>query len=149
MGILDYTGHLWTSIWRRERDSNPRYAINVYTLSRRAPSTTRPPLLFFPLLLYKYNNNASRCRERPLSPVHGLRGTSATAPCVALPPASLQSCTSMCIGIRTLDTLLTYTHFDCHGWRKCIKIVGNNLCPGVRLQPLGHLSVFNRFYLYN
>ena len=24
-------------IWRRERDSNPRYAINVYTLSRRAP----------------------------------------------------------------------------------------------------------------
>ena len=30
--------------WRRERDSNPRYAINVYTLSRRAPSTTRPPL---------------------------------------------------------------------------------------------------------
>ena len=27
-------------------------------------------------------------------------------------------------GIRTLDTLLTYTHF-----------------PGVRLQPLGHLSV--------
>ena len=24
-------------LWRRERDSNPRYAINVYTLSRRAP----------------------------------------------------------------------------------------------------------------
>ena len=31
-------------IWRRERDSNPRYAINVYTLSRRAPSATRTPL---------------------------------------------------------------------------------------------------------
>ena len=31
-------------VWRRGRDSNPRYAINVYTLSRRAPSTTRPPL---------------------------------------------------------------------------------------------------------
>src|SRR5690606_11643751 len=31
-------------IWRRGRDSNPRYAINVYTLSRRAPSATRPPL---------------------------------------------------------------------------------------------------------
>ena len=28
---------------RTERDSNPRYAINVYTRSRRAPSTTRPP----------------------------------------------------------------------------------------------------------
>src|SRR5262249_29391511 len=23
--------------WRRERDSNPRYAVNVYTLSKRAP----------------------------------------------------------------------------------------------------------------
>ena len=33
--------------WRRERDSNTRYAINVYTLSRRAPSTTQPPLRNF------------------------------------------------------------------------------------------------------
>lgn len=30
---------------RRERDSNPRYPFEVYTLSRRAPSTTRTPLL--------------------------------------------------------------------------------------------------------
>ncbi len=30
--------------WRRERDSNPRDGITAYTLSRRAPSTTRPPL---------------------------------------------------------------------------------------------------------
>ena len=30
-------------IWRRERDSNPRY-VAVYTISSRAPSTTRPPL---------------------------------------------------------------------------------------------------------
>src|SRR5699024_7599648 len=30
--------------WRTERDTNPRYAMNVYTLSRRAPSTTRPPV---------------------------------------------------------------------------------------------------------
>ena len=29
--------------WRRERDSNPRNAINAYTLSRRAPSATRTP----------------------------------------------------------------------------------------------------------
>ncbi len=29
---------------QRGRDSNPRYAFDVYTLSRRAPSTTRPPL---------------------------------------------------------------------------------------------------------
>ena len=31
-------------IWRRRRDSNPRYAINVYSLSRGAPSATRPLL---------------------------------------------------------------------------------------------------------
>ena len=30
--------------WRTGRDSNPRTAINRYTLSRRAPSTTRPPV---------------------------------------------------------------------------------------------------------
>ena len=32
-------------IWRRERDLNPRYPFGVYTLSRGAPSTTRPSLL--------------------------------------------------------------------------------------------------------
>ncbi len=31
-------------IWRRERDSNPRYGVTVYTLSRRAPSATRTSL---------------------------------------------------------------------------------------------------------
>ena len=30
--------------WRRGRDSNPRYGIAVYSLSRGAPSATRPPL---------------------------------------------------------------------------------------------------------
>ena len=30
---------------RRERDSNPRYTFGVYTLSRRASSTTRASLL--------------------------------------------------------------------------------------------------------
>ena len=30
--------------WRRVRDSNPRYPFGVYTLSRRAPSTTRTTL---------------------------------------------------------------------------------------------------------
>ena len=29
---------------QRGRDSNPRYGCAAYTLSRRAPSTTRPPL---------------------------------------------------------------------------------------------------------
>ena len=32
-------------IWRKGRDSNPRYVIHVYTLSRRATSTTHPPFL--------------------------------------------------------------------------------------------------------
>ena len=31
-------------VWRTEGDSNPRYACDVYTLSRRAPSTARPPV---------------------------------------------------------------------------------------------------------
>ncbi len=33
-------------ILRREGDSNPRYPLGVYTLSRRASSTTRASLLF-------------------------------------------------------------------------------------------------------
>ena len=40
-------GALWAPFlfgWRRRRDSNPRYAINVYSLSRGAPSATRPLL---------------------------------------------------------------------------------------------------------
>ena len=32
------------TIQRRLRDSNPRYTLEVYTLSRRAPSTTRTSL---------------------------------------------------------------------------------------------------------
>src|SRR3546814_11310171 len=30
--------------WRSGRDSNPRYGFAVYSLSKRAPSTTRQPL---------------------------------------------------------------------------------------------------------
>ena len=33
----------FTSV-RRGRDSNPRYGVTAYTLSKRAPSTARPPL---------------------------------------------------------------------------------------------------------
>ena len=32
------------NLWRRGRDSNPRWAFDPYALSRGAPSTTRPPL---------------------------------------------------------------------------------------------------------
>ncbi len=31
-------------IWRRGRDSNPRYGVTVHLLSKQAPSTARPPL---------------------------------------------------------------------------------------------------------
>ena len=44
LGISINSGHRKKRDWRRERDSNPRYAINVYTLSRRALSTAQPPL---------------------------------------------------------------------------------------------------------
>ncbi len=37
---------LYPDEWRRERDSNPRDAINAYTLSKRTPSATQPPLHF-------------------------------------------------------------------------------------------------------
>ena len=36
-GLGDAVGIQRSSMWRRGRDSNPRYAINVHTLSRRAP----------------------------------------------------------------------------------------------------------------
>ena len=39
---------------RREGDSNPRYALGVYTLSRRASSATRASLLYlFPFFRFK------------------------------------------------------------------------------------------------
>ena len=38
---------------RRGRDSNSRYPLGVYTLSRRASSTTRAPLLFIVGQRYK------------------------------------------------------------------------------------------------
>jgi hypothetical protein len=36
--------NFWKCNQRRGRDSNPRYAFDVYTLSRRALSTTQTPL---------------------------------------------------------------------------------------------------------
>lgn len=46
--------------WRRRRDSNPRYPFEVYTLSRRAPSTART------LLQYSENNAFVRSVEQRL-----------------------------------------------------------------------------------
>ncbi len=67
--------------WRRGRDSNPR-SLSTYTLSRRAPSTTRTPLRIVVLWLgpwpfaqerrvcYRYKSSiASRFLENPRRPV--------------------------------------------------------------------------------
>ena len=45
-GVAGAAGGVPTVVpkWRSGRDSNPGYAFGVYSLSRRAPSTTRPPL---------------------------------------------------------------------------------------------------------
>ena len=60
--ILRFTG-----LWRSEGDSNPRYAFDVYTLSRRASSATRASLLG---CIFQYGckdtiidgNNQKNCR---------------------------------------------------------------------------------------
>ena len=39
---------------RKEGDSNPRYAFDVYTLSRRASSATRAPFLYFGMQKYQF-----------------------------------------------------------------------------------------------
>ena len=70
--------------WRRRRDSNPRYAINVYSLSRGAPSATRP------LLQILFISSRS---DLPFAlPGRALLGASHLALRVAaLPPALLRS----------------------------------------------------------
>jgi hypothetical protein len=52
-------------IWRRERDSNPRRAFDPYTLSRGAPSTTRPSLRVGSKTLYLQRLNARTRRIGP------------------------------------------------------------------------------------
>jgi hypothetical protein len=54
--------------WRRGRDSNPRYGITVHTLSRRAPSTARSPLLP-PAAAWSHVSRTCRDgQRRPTSP---------------------------------------------------------------------------------
>ena len=95
--------------WRRERDSNPRYAINVYSLSRGALSTTQPSLRY----IYSYSVSI-RPREgwirslRSLTPSGRLRRPKRFAFC------------------RTLDTLSTYT-----------PLAGERFDSGLRPSPFG------------
>jgi hypothetical protein len=61
--------------WRRGRDSNPRWAINPYALSRGAPSATRPPLrktdctATCPGRCSNTGRDYSACRPRPFGAV--------------------------------------------------------------------------------
>ena len=61
-------------MWRRGRDSNPRYGITVYTLSRRAPSATRTPLQF--VTSFRLHRKQHPC---------GAPSSASCLACVALP----------------------------------------------------------------
>lgn len=70
--------------WRSGRDSNPRYAFDVYSLSRRAPSTTRPPLR----MPGRGRPSHSDCRPQAIADVLRQRPTqSATSPATWLAAA--------------------------------------------------------------
>jgi hypothetical protein len=86
-------------IWRRGRDSNPRWAFNPYSLSRGAPSATRPPLrdiydqLFAGVIIPKNARDDSRCALIPSGPPSRCDDVVSHLRCSA----------------RTLDGLLTHT----------------------------------------
>jgi hypothetical protein len=50
--------------WRRERDSNPRWAFNPYSLSRGAPSATRPSLRGGCLRAAEYSRKTEQVKRR-------------------------------------------------------------------------------------
>src|SRR5687767_3418180 len=53
--------------WRRERDSNPRWAFDPYTLSRGAPSTTRPSLRRAQMI--RTGREAGKANDRAAQPI--------------------------------------------------------------------------------
>jgi hypothetical protein len=53
--------------WRRERDSNPRWAFDPYTLSRGAPSTTRPSLRRAQMI--RTSPGAGKANDRAAQPI--------------------------------------------------------------------------------
>jgi hypothetical protein len=66
------------AVWRRERDSNPRYAINVYSLSRGALSTTQPSLRNLVLCRAVYSRGNPP--NTPLRPLPGRLASGVSAP---------------------------------------------------------------------
>ena len=58
--------HWFTPFLRKEGDSNPRYPLGVYTLSRRASSTTRASFLVSPNVHNLYVGLKLVCKNRTL-----------------------------------------------------------------------------------
>ncbi len=69
-------------VWRRERDSNPRWAFDPYALSRGAPSTTRPSLRSKKSRSILTEPSSSRARRGARYSVHPC-----TPPCRAIASA--------------------------------------------------------------
>src|SRR6185437_4703348 len=65
LDCLDVSGCPEIGMWRRDRDSNPGY-LAVYTLSKRAPSATRPSLRNL-AGLFESNTTARRAMDGTLS----------------------------------------------------------------------------------
>src|ERR1700749_4778403 len=109
--------------WRRGRDSNPRRAFDPYTLSRGAPSTTRPPLHACG------GKRTGQGLRRQIDELVGREGL--TRDILSLAPTLRFGAPSLKLRrpklhaqfCRTLEGLLTLTPL-----------------AGVRLRPLGHLS---------
>src|SRR5690606_21670470 len=81
--FLDCLSWREISNWRRERDSNPRRAFGPYTLSRGAPSTTRPSL----------RDADSRCANVILLGEREIRDARCRAPCALSPTEAIFAAT--------------------------------------------------------
>ncbi len=98
-----------TFVWRRGRDSNPRYGVTVHTLSRRAPSAARTPLRNYirsrhPGIFFDCSPTSDTGRD--------YSGALHPRPCgaaVAMRRRCLAPLTRR--SARTLGTGLPYTHF--------------------------------------
>jgi hypothetical protein len=77
--------------WRRERDSNPRRAFDPYTLSRGAPSTTRPSLRCQSVLPGLSRTCGARYSAHPCAPPCSGPTSSPGRSCSSLLPADLST----------------------------------------------------------
>ena len=153
----------WKLKWRRERDSNPRYAINVYTLSRGAPSATRPPLRFLKLVLlysccsFSFESGATLFSARVIRFAHPYlfqKGLLPSAMCSRYTRVShsatspfFKTCTSVFLLLfffRKRRDSFFYARYSLRSPLFVPKgaIAFGNVFSLHSSQPLGHLSVF-------